>query len=470
MSQDVHQDGLSGANPKSKDSSSQQTRCLPDSRPDLSMPGRDAFFQQPPAMTLKTVLEYPDLVKQACADKGHVVDIDRLVQLEIERRGVQQEIEGLRAESNRTAKNWQNLDSAGRDQAKTLRARLGAAENRYKEMAAEVEDLFNRVPNFLAPDVPRGPETANLQIRAVGEIPSFDFEPRSHKDLCEGLGLVDFEGGSKVTGRGFYYMEGELFLMRQAIAMMFISHLAGQGFIPGTTPLMANSRTLFGTGYLPWAIKDNFKIEGGDLALIGTSEQTLLGKHLDDLMNIDDLPICYVADTQCFRTEVGAAGVDTKGLMRVHQFGKVEQIIVCRPEESERWHEAALANEEWLLQKLGLPYRVMLLASEDVGAPGYKKFDIEGWFPFQNQFRELTSNTNFRDFQSRRLNMRCKGGETKEKVFPHTISATGFSDRLLVALMENYQNANGSITVPSALVPHVGKSVITGERIKPRLH
>ena len=220
------------------------------------------------------------------------------------------------------------------------------------------------------------------------------------------------------------------------------------------TPCLAKERTLFGTGYLPFFADQTYNIEGEDLALIGTSEQTLVGYHADDVLDGAKLPLCYTAFTPCFRTEAGSYGKAARGIFRVHQFHKVEQIIFCKPEDSPKYHEFCLANEEYILQQLGIPYHVVNVCVGDLGAPGYKKYDIEAWFAGFGAYREVTSNTNLTSFQSRRLNIRYKDGDTRDYV--HTISATAVTDRVLIAIMENFQQEDGTVIVPEVLRPLCG--------------
>ena len=242
--------------------------------------------------------------------------------------------------------------------------------------------------------------------------------------------------------------------MAQALFFWVQQQLVSRGFTLFMTPCVAKERTLFGTGYLPFFADQTFNLKDEDLALIGTSEQTLVGYHADDVLEGKDLPLCYTAYTPCFRTEAGSYGKASKGIVRVHQFHKVEQIIFCKPEDSVKYHDFCLENEEYLLQQLGLPYHVVNVCVGDLGAPGYKKYDIEAFFPSFGGYREVTSNTNLTEFQSRRLNIRYKDGD--DKGFVHTISATAATDRMLICIMENYQQPDGSIIIPEVLRPYTG--------------
>ena len=250
----------------------------------------------------------------------------------------------------------------------------------------------------------------------------------------------------------FFYLKNEAVLLRLALVQWTIQELMKEGFTPMFTPHLAKEQTLFGTGYLPFFSDEIYKIEGEDLSLIGTSEQTLVGYHQDEVLPSLEQPKLYAGLSSCFRTEAGSYGKDTKGIFRVHEFYKAELIVVCAPEDSVKWHEKCQEIEERILDGLGLHYRVVNICVGDLGAPGYKKFDCEAWFPGQNKFREVTSNTNITDFQTRRLNIRYKTNEGKV-LFPHTISATGMTDRALLALLETYQNEDGSITIPEVLHP-----------------
>lgn len=395
---------------------------------------------------------------------GEEVDIQALVAVIKEKRALSRTVEEKRRELNELSKknqDKQQVDENGRERARELKASIKSSEIRIDECRKNALEAFSRLPNLTSHDVPYGPASANKVLRQEGRLPEFTFAPRSHVDLGINLKVLDMERGGNVAGKGFYYLKNELVLVRQALSNMTIRHLMGKGFIPVMTPLLAHEDTLFGTGYLPFAQGDSFAVPAaGGACLIGTSEQTLVGQHKGEIIDLSDGPLMYVCDSACFRTEAGNYGKLNQGMLRVHQFGKVEQIIFCKPEDSENAHLLALENEEWLLKILAIPYQVVLIASQDMGAPGYKKYDIEGWIPSLNRYVELTSNTNLTDFQTRRLGIRFRAGNTSGGRYPHTISATAFSDRLLVAIMENFQQADGSIEIPEVLRPLVGLDII----------
>ena len=408
---------------------------------------------------IKLIREHSDLVQNNCARRGYPVDIEGLLKLDTAARQLTQEIEELRAERNRLSKLCA-ADPSARERVKVLKVDLGKKENALNALSEKINKTMIRLPNLLAPDVPDGlDDTANLEIRKVGNIRKFDFPIRDHQDLGERLDILDIARGAKVAQAGFYYWKGKGAILAQSLYFWVQRLLIDRGFTMFMTPCLAKERTLFGTGYLPFFADQTYNITGEDLALIGTSEQTLVGYHADDVLDADELPLKYTAFTPCFRTEAGSYGRASRGIFRVHQFHKVEQIIFCRPEESVKWHEFCLENEELILQKLNIPYHVVNVCVGDLGAPGYKKYDIEAWFPAFGVYREVTSNTNLTEFQSRRLNIRFKDGN--ERKFVHTISATAATDRLLIAIMENYQQADGSIVIPEALRDLCGFDIIS---------
>lgn len=414
-------------------------------------------------LDIKLITQNPDAVKENCRVRGYDVDVDAILEMDRERREVLRRYEAVRQESKNLAKQWKQDEGAEdrRARAQALKNEEAEHANRLRELEQALEEKISWLPNMLDPRVPIGGEEANVVVRKVGEIPVFDFTPKSHEELGEALDLIDIPRGVNAAKARFYCLKNEAVKMRYGLIRMFSERAEGQGFQLVCPPFLARTRTLFASGYLPFADKENFKLESEDLSLIGTSEQALLGIHLDEVLN--ELPLLYLGDSMCFRTEAGSYGRDTAGILRVHQFYKLEQIVYCLPEESDKWHQVCLENEEWMMRELGVPYQVVLTASGDTGAPGYFKYDTEGWFPSQGKYREMTSNTNITDYQTRRGNIRYKVG--KEKGHPHTISATGFSDRLIIAILENFQQPDGSVRIPEKLVPYMnGQTVIAPRR------
>lgn len=408
---------------------------------------------------IKILRENPEAVKVNAARRGCDVDIDALSALDRQYLELMREVEALRAERNRLSKECQNNPEA-RETVKQMKGTLSEKETQMAEVKAQVDEKLTWLPNFLAPDVPDGADDSdNAALRFVGEKPVFSFQALDHQALGDKLGIIDSVRGAKVAQSGFFFWRGAGAQLTQAMFFWGQQQLVKRGFTLFMSPCLAKSQTLYGTGYLPFFADQTYSINGEDLALIGTSEQTLVGYHADETLEAASLPRCYTAYTPCFRTEAGSYGKESRGIFRVHQFHKVEQIVFCLPEESPKYHEICQDNEEYLLQQLGLPYRVVNVCVGDMGAPGYKKYDIEAWYPGYGGYREVTSNTNLTEFQSRRLNIRYKDNDGN-KGFVHTISATGLTDRVVCAILENYQQADGSVIVPEVLRPFTGFDVI----------
>jgi seryl-tRNA synthetase len=400
----------------------------------------------------------PEMVKANCARRGCTVDIDALCAQDQEYLALMQDVEAMRAERNTLSKQCRD-NPAARDQVKELKVAIAEKEAAMNDLKAKVEEGLTWLPNFLAEDVPDGEtDEDNDELRFEGTKPEFGFEPLDHQALGDKLGIIDTARGAKVAQSGFYYWVGKGAQLTNAMFFWAQKELVSRGFTLFTTPCAAKEHTLFGTGYLPFFADQTYGLVNEDLALIGTSEQVLVGYHADETLDEAKLPLCYTAFSPCFRTEAGSYGKESRGIFRVHQFHKVEQIVFCLPEESPKYHEFCLENEEALLQALGIPYRVVNVCVGDMGAPGYKKYDIEAWFPGYGGYREVTSNTNLTDFQTRRLNIRYKGESGKG--FAHTISATGVTDRVVCAIMENFQQEDGSIIVPEVLRPFTGFDTI----------
>ena len=405
-------------------------------------------------LDLKLIRENAEMIKANCQRRGFPLDIDGLLALDKDYRTLEREAEELRARRNKLSKECAS-DPAAREEVKKLKLTLSSKETAMEGLNKKMMAVLTRIPNLLAPDVPDGTDdTGNVELRKVGNIREFDFDIRDHQELGEMHDILDIARGAKVAGTGFYYWKGKGAMLAQALYFYVQQFLVKRGFTMFMTPCVAKERTLYGTGYLPFFADQTYNLEGEDLALIGTSEQTLVGYHADDVLDGDKLPLCYTAFTPCFRTESGSYGKASRGIFRVHQFHKVEQIVFCKPEDSPKYHDFCLQNEEDLLKSLNIPYHVVNVCVGDLGAPGYKKYDIEAWYPTFNTYREVTSNTNLTSFQSRRLNIRYKQGD--ERDFVHTISATAATDRLIIAIMENYQQKDGSIEIPEVLRPFTG--------------
>ncbi|MBL0059300.1 MAG: serine--tRNA ligase [Elusimicrobia bacterium] len=392
-----------------------------------------------------------DAVKENCRRRRCPVDVEALLALEKERVALMVKHDAVRACLNEMARSFKDVPASEEDRRKVreLKDEIAGLPDAIEQLQRKRDEHLALIPNMLDPRAPVGGDEAAVVLREVGEKPRFSFTPLSHDELGEKLNIIDIKRGVSVARARFYVLKNEAVLLRMALVRMFLSLVEGQGWELVSPPVLVKNRTLFTSGYLPFSKKDNFRIEGDDLSLIGTSEQALVGMHQDEILS--SLPILYLGDSMCFRTEAGNYGRDTKGIIRVHQFFKLEQFVFCHPDESEKWHLQCLSNEEKLMQELGIPYRVVLMNSDDMAAPGALKYDTEAWLPSQNRYLEMTSNTNIRDYQCRRGQIRFK--IDGKKGFPHTISATGFCDRLIVSLLEIYQQSDGTIQIPEKLRP-----------------
>ena len=404
---------------------------------------------------IKLIRENPELVKKNCCRRGCTVDIDELIRLDSEYRAAVQKVEYLRSERNRLSKECRDNPDA-REQVKNMKEELSGLESLMVKLSDLLDEKMSWLPNLLDESVPDGKDDAdNFELRKEGVLPQFTFKPKDHQELGEMLDIIDTQRGAKVAQAGFYYWKGKGAQLCNAMYFWVQQQLNSRGFTPFLTPCVAKEKTLFGTGYLPFFADQTFGLKETDLALIGTSEQTLVGYHADEILEGEKLPLMYCAFTPCFRTEAGSYGKASRGIFRVHQFHKVEQIVFCRPEDSVKYHEFCLENEELLLRKLCIPYLVVNVCVGDMGAPGYKKYDIEAYFAGFGAYREVTSNTNLTDFQSRRLNIKFKDKDGN-KDFVHTISATAVTDRVAIAILENNQQPDGSVIIPEALRPLTG--------------
>lgn len=407
-------------------------------------------------LDIKFIRENPQVVKKAAQDKGLDVDVGHVLEIDAKYRELQLVVQKLREERNRFSRE-QNVE-----EGKRVKNELEIKENALKAVEEELNTWLLKVPNIPADDVPVGKdEAANKEIRKVGEISQFPFQAKSHEEIALNLNLYDTKHAVKIAGTRAYFLKGELVLLEQAVLQYALEFMIEQGFTPMTAPWLVNKDALWGTGYFPWGIEDHYTTQDGQ-GLIGTSEVSLTAYHQDEVFNEKDLPIKLVGISPCFRREVGSYGKDTQGFFRVHQFSKVEQVVltVANEQETRKWHEKMVEFSEKILQEFELPYRVVLMCTGDMGAGQRKKYDIETWFPSQNKYRETHSASYFNDFQARRLNIRyrTRQGETK---YVFTLNNTVIaSPRILAAILENYQQEDGSVIIPKVLQKTLGKSVI----------
>ena len=347
---------------------------------------------------------------------------------------------------------------------KELRAEIAEAETARREVEEELRELQAQIPNMSHPDAPIGGEEASRTVRTWGEKPQFDFETLDHVELAAKHDLINFDAGARVAGSGFYFLKNEAALLELAL-VHFASRVAMErGYILHTTPDLARDEVLKGTGYLPRGPEGQiYSIAGSDLSLVATAEITLGGSLKDQILDVSTLPLRLAGISHCFRTEAGAAGRASRGIYRVHQFTKVELFAFTEPNPaaSEAMHAEIVEIEESIFQQLKIPYRVIDTATGDLGGPAYRKFDLEAWMPGRGEYGEVTSASNCTDFQSRRLGIRCKAAEKKGTEFVHTLNGTAIAvTRALVAIFENYQQADGGIVIPEVLRPWVGKDRI----------
>lgn len=415
------------------------------------------------------ILNNADAVKLNCSNRNVTADVDRFIALETTRKDRQRELEELNKEANAVAKTVGKAatpeeKAARMEEGRTIREKIAALANELKTMESEIDTLQRSIPNMAHPDCPIGDDdTANTE-RDFGKTPKpdFDFKPLDHVELGEKLDLIDFEGGARVAGAGFYFLKNEAVLLELALEQYAVRHLLQYGYTPMSTPDLAKNEILQGTGYIPRGNETQiYSIENTDLSLVATAEITLGGLMAGKTLDAELLPLKFCGTSHCFRTEAGAAGRASRGLYRVHQFTKIEMFAFTLPEQSESMHAELLAMERELFDNLGIPYRVVDTATGDLGGPAYRKYDLEAWMPGRGEYGEVTSTSNCTDYQARRLNARYKVKGEKGTRFLHTLNGTAIAvSRALVAIMEIYQQKDGSILVPDVLRPFVGRDII----------
>jgi seryl-tRNA synthetase len=386
----------------------------------------------------------PEGFRAALARKGAAEQFDELLAADERWR----ELETLASELRAQTKTRGKPTPEQLEQLRGLKAELQRVEAEHEEAAQRRQELLDRVPNPPDPSVPDGvSEDDAVEVRRVGEPPSFSFEPRDHLDLAAGRGWIDLERAARVSGARFAYRLGEAALVELALYRFALDRLVARGFVPVLPPVLVREEAMYGTGFLPTDEVNIYRIERDELYLTGTSEVGLAAFHLGE--ELDELPLRYAGYSTNFRRESGAAGKDTRGMFRVHQFDKVEMFVFTEPDRSIEEHDALLSLEEELVQELGLPYRVVNVAAGDLGASAAKKYDIEAWFPGQERYREITSTSNTTDYQARRLGIRFRRGGKLEPV--HTLNGTAMTARWLIAVLENFQDERGEIAVPEVL-------------------
>jgi seryl-tRNA synthetase len=415
-------------------------------------------------LDLKAIRSEPERFKQALARRGAAERVDELLALDARRRELLPAVESAQAERKTLSKQIGERKGAGEEaEAEKLMATVSELKQRIESGKAELEEvdaklgeLARSLPNVPDPDAPEGmTEEDAVVIREVGEPPQFDFEPRDHLEIGAELGLIDMETGAKLSGSRFAYLKGDLVLLELALVRFAIETARGEGHEPVVPPVLVREEALEGTGFLPGDRDQIYEIPKDDLFLTGTSEVALAGLHADEILTAEALPLRYCAFSTCFRREAGAAGRDTRGIFRVHQFDKVEMFSFVEPDASGAEHERLLAIEERILGELEIPYRVVNIAVGDLGDPAAKKYDCEAWVPSQGRYRELTSCSNTTDYQARRLGARYRPAEGEAARPVHTLNGTACAvGRTIIALIENRQESDGSFTLPKTLHPY----------------
>ena len=415
-------------------------------------------------LDINFVRENLDVVRKALADRNFPADtLDKFTELDAERRRVIVEADAVNQARNASSKEIGALMQAGKkDEAEVkksevagLKEKQSSLEKARDEVDTAMRDLLAGLPNVPDPDVPVGPdESANVEIRRWGDPREFDFEPKDHVDIGEALGILDLERASKISGARFAILNGAGARLERALANFMLDvHTTKHGYTETLPPFLVNRTTLFGTNQLPKFEEDLFHVKDErEFALIPTAEVPVTNYHAEEILEAKDLPKYYTAYTPCFRSEAGSYGRDTRGLIRQHQFEKVELVKLTLPEESEREHERLTVDAERILQLLGLPYRTVILSTGDLGFGARKTYDIEVWLPSQQTYREISSCSNCGDFQARRMNLRFRRAGGAKPEFVHTLNGSGLAiGRTWVAILENYQQADGSVTIPDVL-------------------
>jgi seryl-tRNA synthetase len=415
-----------------------------------------------------------DAVAANLARRGFKLDRERYLALESERKELQVGVEGLRQKRNERSKAIGRAKAAGEDvdslkrEVGELGDSLAAGEARLNALAAELDAFLAGLPNLLHESVPDGVDSAkNVEVRRSGEPPKLPFEPRDHVALGEALGMMDFDAAAKLSGARFVVLRGELARLHRALTQLMLDvHTREHGYSETYVPYLVNDRTLFGTGQLPKFAADLFALEGENkLRLIPTAEVSLTNLVAETILEADELPMRLTAHTPCFRSEAGSYGQDTRGMIRQHQFEKVELVHIAKPAESYAELEQLVRNAETILQRLELPYRVMALCGGDVGFGSAKTYDLEVWLPGQGRYREISSCSNCEAFQARRMQARWRNPETGKPEHVHTLNGSGLAvGRTLIAVLENYQQADGTVRIPDALRPYLGEERVLAPR------
>jgi seryl-tRNA synthetase len=408
---------------------------------------------------LKAARKDPDHFRAALGRRGAAEDFDALLAADASWRELTEQAESLRARQKRLSRSAPG--EAELAELRQLSEELAGAQAELAKAESARTDLLARIPNLPDPSAADGMTEEDAEtVRTWGELPAFGFTPKDALDLGSKTGWIDMARGARLSGSRFAYRIGDVALAEMALYRFALDLLVSKGFLAVLPPVLAGERAMYGTGFLPTEESNLYHLERDNLYLTGTSEVALAGLHTEERLEEAELPVQYVAFSTNFRREAGAAGKDTRGMFRVHQFDKVEMYVYCLPADSAEFHERLLGYEEEIVQALGLPYRVQNIAVGDLGVPAAKKYDIEAWFPVQRRYREITSCSNTTDYQARRLNIRFRGDRGLD--FVHTLNGTGATARALLAIMENFQDSDGVVTLPEVLRRHGAPATLGG--------
>lgn len=415
-------------------------------------------------LDIKMIRQNTDEIKEHLATRGVKAEkIDALLEKDKRRRELLVETEGLKQKRNEVSAEIANAKRNKQDATDAIKemrevgAKIKSLDEELEEVEATVKDMASRLPNLPNPTIPVGPdESANVELRKVGTPREFDFEPKAHWDIGEDLGILDFDRGAKVSGARFVYYKGLGARLERAVYNFMLDEHAKEGYTEMLPPYIVNAQTMYGTGQFPKFKEDVYQVNGEDMTLIPTAEVPLTNYYRDEVIPTEKLPVYFTALTPCFRSEAGSAGRDTRGLIRMHQFNKVEMVKFSKPESSYDELEKMTQNAGNIMEKLGLPYHVITLSTGDMGFSAAMTHDLEVWMPAQNKYREISSCSNCEDFQARRAHIQYRD-ENGKLNFVHTLNGSGLAvGRTVAAILENYQNEDGSVTVPEALRPYLG--------------
>lgn len=416
-------------------------------------------------LDLKFIRENAEVVRKSLLDRGEKIDIEQLLKLDREHRDLLQKVEELKAKRNRVSDEIGRLKKEKEDASKLIEDMKLVSQNihqideKVKDIAHKIRDISIRIPNIPHNSIPIGSGAQdNVELRKWGQKPVFKFQPLTHLKIGEKLGITDFEVSAKLAGAGFAFFSGAgARLVRALINFMLDLHTEKHGYKEVSLPFLANRDCMFSTGQLPKLEEDMYRIDEEDYFLIPTAEVPVTNIHRGEILNAEELPLYYTAYTACFRREAGSYGKETKGLVRIHQFDKVEMVKFVKPETSYDELEKLLGNAEEVLQKLGLHYRILVLCTGDISFAAAKCYDIEVWAPGENKFLEVSSCSNFTDFQARRAGIRYRPSPNKKPEYIHTLNGSGVAlPRVIVALLETYQQEDGSVLIPEVLRPYMG--------------